>query len=135
QRFMSQGVSMAQTGNGWQNGSCTGCDDRSLEPQPDAVHVDAAGVEESALSKKDIHAELPKAPSRVMRADLCPQASHALHDGGKVDLDRCGHPHAKLVGRANRRDGASRAENCLRGNTTDVQAISPEQASLDECYL
>ena len=56
-------------------------------PQRAIAHADGLPVHKLGLAQKHINAQIAKALNRVVVANARPNLAHALHHGGKVNLD------------------------------------------------
>jgi hypothetical protein len=61
---------------------------------------------------------------------LSASRTHALHDGGKIDIDA--QAHADITGRARLVHGARGAKKRLRWHAAGVQAVAAQSFALDE---
>jgi hypothetical protein len=61
---------------------------------------------------------------------LSASRTHALHDGGEIDIDA--QAHADITGRARLVHGARSAKQRLRWHTAGVQAVAAQSHALDE---
>src|SRR6185437_1244777 len=88
---------------------------------------------EVSVAQKNIHAQPGKALYRIIRRNLCPHSADEPHHVGKLycwwrrfdsELMRFGH----RIGRP------GRANQCLRGHASIVEAIAAREMAFDQCY-
>ncbi len=122
------------------NGRCrragSGGDDRPSEVKPLPLHLKGVLGNEAGLAEKDIHPQLTlKARGAVHRAEVRPDATHALHHPGKVPTPACLGSTEALGAPRNLLPGTCGTEDSLGGDAPHVEAVPAQQFPLNQRYL
>src|SRR5437879_3397258 len=75
-RFVGEIAGFRQPLNRRLHGTRAGGDDRAFEAQRFARHRDLIASGKTGHAKEYVHAQLGKAPGRIVMADACPELAH-----------------------------------------------------------
>ena len=102
----------------------------TAESQCVPVNHQRARIAKRRVTEEHIHARQTEPGGRIVMRKLSAARTHALHDGGEIDIDA--HAHSGITGGARLVHGARRAKERLRRHAAGVQAVAAQPLALDE---
>ena len=135
-RFIGLIARLLQAGNRGNRRASPGCDNGARKPQPVPTDLNRLTIEKLGLSEVNFDAiGRGQSLDRIVLADPCAHLPHALHHGSKIDhwVLRPSTPKALPVPLVI--DRSRRPQDRLGWDTSERQAVSPQQSTLDQGHL